>query len=57
MTPGEVEDLMEYLGEHPPLHLMVQAFLGIEGKTGTLEAAQEPTDAEAAAFFRMVNGG
>jgi hypothetical protein len=53
----QAEAIIDYLSENPPLHLMIKSFLGYEGKTAAVEESREATDAEAAQFFRAVNGG
>ena len=55
MTPADFETLLEYLGDNPPLHLMVASFLGIEC-TGAVSEAKDCSEAEAAAFFQHING-
>jgi hypothetical protein len=35
MTLLEVEELATYWGEHPPLHIMLAAYLGLHGPKGS----------------------
>jgi hypothetical protein len=46
-----VEAMMKYYVDHPPLHLMVAAYLGIESKD---QPAKKIDNAE---FFGMLSGG
>ena len=53
LTVPQLEDLMGYWKEHPPLHLMVQSFLGYEGKVGAVEQARVPTEDDLKALVSM----
>lgn len=57
MTIPQLEDLMRYWKSHPPLHLMVQSFLGIEGKDAAVEEAQKPTEQDLQALVSMFHPG
>ena len=47
LTLLDLQDLQRYWAEHPPLHLMVQKFLGIKGSgVEAKEVKKEPTAEE-----------
>ena len=57
MTIPRMTDLATYWKAHPPLHLMVQNYLGIKGEAKP--SAQAPADREEqlGQLISMFNGG
>ena len=57
LTPERLEELLSYWQAHPPLHLMVEALLGVEGKGQAVEEAKIPTEQDLEALVQMFNPG
>ena len=57
LTPDRLDDLLSYWKDHPPLHLMVEALLGIEGKGTAVDEARVPTEQDLAALVSMFRPG
>lgn len=53
MTWPQLHDLMDYWKAHPPLHLLVQAFMGHEGAGAAVEEASVPTEQDLQALVGM----
>lgn len=58
MTLEEANEQMAYFKDHPPLHLMVAAYLGVESKGSAAHAPAAPrtTEDELKALW-ATNGG
>jgi hypothetical protein len=52
LTLPQLEELMGYWKDHPPLHLMVESLLGIEGKGEAVDEARQPTEQDLAGLVQ-----
>jgi len=57
MTIPRMNDLATYWKAHPPLHLMVQSYLGIKGEAKPVEPSSADREEQLGQLISMFQGG